>query len=164
MAAPTVIQGDLHVTGTVTGGSLTPSALTVTNASVSSTAAIAATKLEHQFALSYTQNGTAASATIPLHVAYGAGTIVAIKAASIAIAVGAATVTVDLKKGGTTCLSGVITLDSGNTARTSEAGSLTVTTYSADNFLELVIVATAGGGTLPTGLIVTVILRENAAP
>lgn len=164
MAAPTVIQGDLHVTGTVTGGSLTPSALTVTNASVSSTAAIAATKLEHQFALSYTQNGTAASATIPLHVAYGAGTIVSVKAASIAIAVGAATVTVDLKKGGTTCLSGVITLDSGNAARTSEAGSLTVTTYSADNFLELVIVATAGGGTLPTGLIVTVILRENAAP
>ena len=164
MAAPTVIQGDLHVTGTVTGGSLTPSALTVTNASVSSTAAIAATKLEHQFALSYTQNGTAASATIPLHVAYGAGTIVSVKAASIAIAVGAATVTVDLKKGGTTCLSGVITLDSGNAARTSEAGSLTVTTYSADNFLELVIVATAGGGTLPPGLIVTVILRENAAP
>ena len=164
MAAPTVIQGDLHVTGTVTGGSLTPSALTVTNASVSSTAAIAATKLEHQFALSYTQNGTAASATIPLHVAYGAGTIVSVKAASIAIAVGAATVTVDLKKGGTTCLSGVITLDSGNAARTSEAGSLTVTTYSADNFLERVTVPTAGGGTLPTGLIGTVNLRENAAP
>lgn len=164
MAAPTVIQGDLHVTGTVTGGSLTPSALTVTNASVSSTAAIAATKLEHQFALSFCSSGNAASATIPLHVAYGAGTIVSIKAASVTAPAGAATVTIDLKKGGTTCLSGVITLDSGNTARTSEAGSLSVTTYSADNFLELVIVATAGGGTLPTGLIVTVILRENAAP
>ena len=164
MAAVSTIQGDAHFTGTVTAGGLTPSAGTVTNTSVSATAAIAATKLEHQFALSYTQNGTAASATIPLHVAYGAGTIVSIKAASIAAAVGAATVTVDLKKGGTTCLPGVITLDSGNTARTSEAGSLTVTTYSADNFLELVIVATAGGGTLPTGLIVTVILRENAAP
>lgn len=159
------ITGDLVVTGTLYTGAFVPSSGSVTNASVAATAAIAATKLEHQFALTYGTSGTAASATVPIHIGYGlTGDIISIKAASIAIAVGAATVTVDLKKNGTTCLTGVITLDSGNTARVAEAGTLSVTTYAAGDLFELVIVATASGGTLPTGLGVTVILREDAAP
>ena len=75
-----------------------------------------------------------------------------------------ATVTVDLKKNGTTVLTGVITLDNGNTAYIPEAGSLGTATYGNDDVLTLVIVAAASGGTLPTGLGVTVILREDAAP
>lgn len=166
MATPNVFQGDLHVTGTITAGALTPSGGTVKNSSVSSAAGdeIVATKLEHQHVLVYGKAGTAASETFGLYTAYGDGSIVSVKAASVAIAVGSATVTVDLKKNGTTVLSSVITLDSGNTARVAEAGTLSVTTYGDGDFFELVIVATASGGTIPTGLQVTVVLREDAAP
>jgi hypothetical protein len=81
----------------------------------------------------------------------------------VAIAVGGATVTVDVKKNGATVLSSVITLDSGNTARIMENGTLSGTTLAAGDFLEAVIVATAGGGTIPTGLLVQVIIDEDAA-
>lgn len=165
MAMVNTTYGDMHVTGTLTAGALTPSGGSVTNSSVSASAAIQASKLEHQLHLTYGQSGTAASVTIPLHCAYGAtGDIISIKAGSVAVAVGAATVTVDLKKNGTTCLSGVITLDTGNSTYTGEAGTLSVTDYVAGDVFTLVIVATAGGGTLPTGLFVTVVLREDAAP
>lgn len=164
MSLAQVVYGDLHITGTMTAGALTPSGGSVTNASVAAAAAIQASKLEHQLHLTYGQSGTAASATIPIHCGYGAGTIVSIKAFSVAAAVGVATVVIDLKKNGTTVLSSTITLDNANTAYVPEAGSLSTTTFNADDVLTLVITATAGGGTLPTGLGVTVILRENAAP
>lgn len=164
MASPTTFSGDVVVPGTLYVGSFVPSAGSVRNAGVAADAAIQATKLQHQYVQHYFKTGTAATETVPIHVAYGAtGTIVAIKAGSIAIAVGAATVTIDLKKNGTTCLSAVITLDSGNTARVVEAGTLTVTDYVTGDFFELVITATAGGGTIPTGLGVVVVFREDAA-
>jgi len=159
------VDGDFLVGGTLYVGSFVPSSGSIRNASVAADAAIAASKLEHQFALTYGTSGTAASATIPIHCAYGAtGDVISIKAGSVAIAVGAATVTVDLKKNGTTVLTGVITLDTGNTAYIGEAGSILTAPYVAGDTFTLVVVATAGGGTLPTGLFVTVILREDAAP
>lgn len=165
MAAPTTFPGDVHISGSLTCGSFTPSSGSVTNASVSASAAVQASKLEHQYQPVYRQNGSASSVTETIHVGYGAtGDIIAFRAGSVAIAVGAATVTVDLKKNGTTCLSGVITLDSGNTAYTPEAGTLTTTTYVAGDVFTIVTVATAGGGTLPTGLFVQPIFREDAAP
>ncbi len=164
MATPTVIQGDVHIVGNLTGATVTPSSSTVTDAAVSASAAISASKIQQQYVFNLCFTGSAASGTYGFHIAYGAGTIVAIQAASVTAAVGAATVTIDLKKGGSSVLTGVITLDNANTARTAEAGSISSASYSAGNFFEVVTVATAGGGTLPTGLVISVVLRENPNP
>lgn len=132
---------------------------------IEAAAGVEYTKLQQFRAPIYSQTGTAASATIPIGVVYGAsGTMVAIKAGSIVACVGAATITVDLKKNGTTMLSSVITLDNANTARIMEAGTLSVTSLTAADFLELVVTATAGGGTLGTGLLVQVWYSESASP
>lgn len=164
MATPTVIQGDVHIVGALTGASITPSSSTVTDASVSASAAISASKLVHQQIINLPFTGTAVSGTYGFHIAYGAGTIVAISAGSVTAASGAATFTVDLKKGGSSVLSSVITLDNANTARVAEAGTISSASYSAGNFFEIVTVATAGGGTLPTGVVISVVLRENPNP
>ena len=157
------IEGDQYFAGNVEFKAITLNSGAVTNAMVNSSAAIATTKMRHRHNLVYNQNGTAATETVPIFICSGAvGEIVSIKAATIAACSGAATITIDLKKGGTTCLSSVITLDNANTARTSEAGTLSVTTLAVGNFLELVVTATAGGGTLGTGLIVEVVVDEDA--
>lgn len=137
----------------------------VTNAKVAAGAAIAASKLVHQHRINYSQpNTTATAVTQVIYRCYGAtGTIKEIAAGSIGIAVGAATVTVDVKKNGTTVLSGVITLDSGNTARVAELGTVSVPALAAGDVLEVVTTATAGGGTIPTGLFVSVTVEEDPA-
>ncbi len=136
----------------------------ISDVTVAPDAGIQATKLEHQYELTYGQPNTAATTiTLPLHVVRGAtATLESICAGSIVAAIGGASVTVDLKKNGTTCLTGVITLDSGNTAYIPEAGVVSVSAAVADAVYTLVITATVGGGTLPTGLFVTVKIREDA--
>jgi hypothetical protein len=163
--ATSTINSNLHVIGTITASAgVTPSTNSITDSHVQAGAGIAASKIEHQYTITYGQTGTGTAATIPIHVAYGDGEIVSFRAGSIAIAVGAATCTVDLKKNGSSVLSSVITLDSANTARVMEAGTLSSSTYSNDDFFEVVVTATAGGGTIPTGLAVQAVLREDAAP
>lgn len=138
--------------------------LSLTDQHIAATAAIQATKMVHQHSFKYSQpNTTATAETRTLHVAHASGTLVAFRAGSIAIAAGAATVTVDLKKNGTTVLSAVITLDSGNTARVSEDATLSVTSYAAGDWFEIVTTATAGGGTIPTGFFCEMVCRENPA-
>ena len=157
-------DGDLHVNGALTAKTMTPPDGTITNAMVNASAGIVYTKLEHLMAFVHSQSGTVASATLPIGFVRGAtGTMLTISAGSIVAAIGAATVTIDLKKNGTTMLSGVITLDNANTARVIEDGTLSVTSLAADDFLELVITATAGGGTLPTGFGVQVWWKELAS-
>jgi hypothetical protein len=126
-------------------------------------AGIEYTKSQQKFVLTYAQDGTIASATVPIHIVHGAaGGVIAVKAGSITACAGAATVTVDLKKNGTSVLAAVITLDSGNTARVPEDGTLVADpSDAADDFFELVVVATAGGGTLGTGLCVSVAFYED---
>lgn len=137
----------------------------VTNAKVSASAAISASKLQHQHRVKFDQpNTSATSETRVIYRCYGAtGTIKEFAAGSIAIAAGAATVTLDLKKNGTSVLSGVITLDTGNTARVAELASLSGTSLAAGDVLEVVTVATAGGGTLPTGVFASLTVEEDAA-
>lgn len=162
MAQVLRIDGDAHITGSVSCGGFSSSSGSITNAMVSASADILSTKLEMQKSITYGQNGTASSVTVPIHCVYGAtGVVLSLKAGSIVANIGAATVTVDLKKNGTTMLSGVITLDNSNTARVAEAGSLSVTSLAAGDLLEIVTVATAGGGTLATGLFVTLTWSEK---
>lgn len=165
MAQPTRVEGDLYINGNLSSKTATPAAGSIVNASVASNAGISATKVQHQHRHVFTQpNTSATSETKAIYVCYGAtGTVIAFSAGSIAAAVGAATVTVDLKKNGSSILTAVITLDNANTARVVEAGTLTgSTSLVAGDLLEVVTVATAGGGTLPTGVYAVVTINEDA--
>lgn len=146
---------------TLQAQTLIPSAGCVLDAHVGAAAGIAASKMHHRHSKSLSQTGSAATATHPIHVVQGAtATLLSFKAGSIAIAAGAATVEIDLKKNGASILTAPITLDSANTARVLEAGTLSATALVAGDFLEVAITATAGGGTLPTGLLVQLELDE----
>ena len=156
---PMIIGGAVSFTGPV---GLPASTVTPAQLNADTADPIPSEMSEQQICKTYATSGTAASATVPIHVAEGDGALVALRCGSIAIAIGAATVTVDLKKNGTTVLSSVVTLDSANTARILEDATISSAAYSEDDFFELVIVATAGGGTIPTGLIVQLVAREAA--
>lgn len=158
------INDDLHVGGHLSANSQTIGAGAVSNTSVAAGAGISASKLEHQYRKELTQPNTAAtSETRVIHVARGSGTIIKFSAGSIAIAVGAATVTVDLKKNGASILSGVITLDTGNTVYVPENGTVSNTAVAAGDVFTVTTVATAGGGTLPTGVFASLDLSEAYA-
>ena len=144
-------------------GSLTPG--TVQDADLAGSANLDPTKMRHQYCAVFAQANSAAASDTGrvIHVVKGAtGTVVAFRAGSIVAATGNATVTVDLKKNGTTMLSAVITLDSSNTAYVLEEATLSVTAVVAGDVLTLVIVATVGTGALPTGLFAEVVVREDA--
>jgi hypothetical protein len=157
-------EGDVFVAGNLGCTSITLPASSVEADDIEANAGIEYTKLEHEHRAGYAQANTAAAdETRAVAVIRGTtGTLLSFKAGSIAKAVGDATCTVDLKKNGTTVLSGVITLDSGNTNRVSEAGTLSVTTLAADDLLEVVIDGTIGTGTLPTGVYCEVRWAEDA--
>lgn len=157
--AQSTINSDLYVRGRLTPTQLDIPSGTVDNAAVSASAAIATTKLNHRHQASYAQpNTTATTETRTLHVCRAAGTIMEFVAGSIAACAGAATITLDLKKNGTSVLTTILTLDNANTARVHEAAVLnsSLTTVAAGDWLEVVITATAGGGTLGTGLFCSV--------
>lgn len=156
------IDGNLVVTDNINCKTLTAREGGITNAAIAAAAAIAATKIQKPRLLRYWKAGTAASESVPIYVCLGAtATLQSIKVGSIAIAVGSATVTVDLKKNGTTVLSAVVTLNSANTARVAVDGTITVPGAVVGDFYELVITATAAGGTIPTGLFVEVEVFED---
>lgn len=134
------------------------------NSQVTAGAGIEAEKLEHHHSITGNQPNTAATTeTRVIHDVYGAtGDVLAFEAGSIVAATGDSTVTLDVLKNGTTILTGVITLDNGNTARITEAGSISVAGLVDGDILEVVIVATVGTGSLPTGLFYNLRLNEDA--
>lgn len=158
------VIGDLVVTGNLSAGGLYLSSSVVSNAQVAAGANVDANKLQHQHRALFEQPNTAAtSETKAVHVAKASGTVEAFVAGSIVAPIGGATVTVDLKKNGTTVLTAVITLDNGNTAYVVEAGTVSVSAYVAGDVFTVVTVATTGGGTLPTGVFAAATFNENPA-
>lgn len=157
-------EGDLVVTGRLTAGHISYPSNEISNAAIASDAGIDAEKLEHQYCKSYSQpNTTATAETRILHVVHGdTAEVLEFEAGSIVANVGAATVTVDLKKNGTTILSAVITLDNTNTAYVTEAGTISSANLVDGDVLTIVTTATAGGGTIATGFFCSVKLREKA--
>ncbi len=173
MAQAGYIDGDLTVNGTVYGKGFAPGPsplALITDALISATAAIATTKMRHRSIITLPFNAnsgaTAAAVIVPAHAVYGAtGSIVAYGVGSVAIAVGAATVVLDLLKNGSSILTGTITLDSANTARVIEAApGFTSTNLVVGDLLEAKIVsATAGGGTIPVGAFFRLVVDEDPA-
>lgn len=160
--ATTVIESDVLIRGALVAESFTTPAQSVNSDAIKTGANLDADKLESRIYSSHSQpNSAATTETRPLFVARKAGTVKEVAAGSIAKAVGAATVTLDIKKNGMTILSSVITLDSANTNRIVEVGTLSDAPFAAGDWFEVVIVATAGGGTLPTGVFVQMECDQN---
>lgn len=160
------LNGDLYVDGNFSCRGFSLPSGAVQDSSVAAGALgnyIQSTKLRQQIKKTYAQpNVTAVTETKPIWVAFGAtGTLVAFEAGSIVAAIGAATVTLDLKKNGASVLSSVITLNNANTARIVVNATFASTAYVTGDWFDVVVVATAGGGTLPTGLFAFLVATED---
>lgn len=162
----TVLRGTTQILGSLV---LPSGSVGATN--IAAGANIETSKLVHRHALSISQaNGTAvADAEYPLHIFRGTtGTIVAIEVAIETAAAGAATVDIDLELGNAgsafaSVLSAAIQLDNATVIRTPVAGTVSSTSAADGDILKVTVDATAGGGTLPQGLIVTLTLDETPA-
>lgn len=161
----TKFPNDVLVAGslTVEGGVNIPAA-TIGDSQVTAASPLGVTKTAHQHLKGWRQPNTAATSEArQIHTARAAGVVDDFWAGSIAKAVGDSTVTVDLRKNGTTILSGVITLDSGNANYVAEAGTVSGSAYAAGDTFTVVITATAGTGTLPTGVFAEAVFNEAAS-
>lgn len=138
---------------------------TIGDANVSAISPLETTKTRRRFNKLFAQSVGSAAADMTghvLHVVYGAtGSVIAIRAGVVVAAAGNSTVTVDVKKNGTSILTGVITLDSGNTIYVVEAGSIASAGLVAGDVLTVVLDATVGSGTLPQGVFVDVVIDED---
>ena len=175
-----VIAGDLYVRGSLKIGNKLqvdeiPSAC-VEDSSVKADAAVAATKIEQQHAISYYQpDGTdVVAAIMPVHIVYGAtGTLIGFEAACVdAPTGGTATFTVDLQKANEGAPAPATVLDGGTPitfvnddtddcevlAGTLDSSKLIL---SVGDILFVVVVVSAGTGAQGQGLIVTLTLRET---
>jgi hypothetical protein len=159
------ISEDVFFRGAARFSNMYPSPNCIKDAHVAADAGLQTNKMEHKHRKSYSQPlSAAASETKTLHVVIGTtGTVKAFKAGSITVCAGNATVTLDLKKNGTSILSAVITLNNANTARIAVAGTISSTTLAAGDWLEVVITATIGTGTLATGVFCELEIDEDAS-
>lgn len=87
----------------------------------------------------------------------------AVRAGVSVACIGDSTITVDVRKNGTSILSSTIVLDNSNTAFAEESGSISTSSYAAGDDLEVVVTVSAGTGTLGQGLHVDLILNEAAS-
>lgn len=164
MATAATIEGDLLVRGAVIPQSLYLPASSVTNASVLAGAGIDASKLQHQHTRTMSQvlGVDATTEARVIHVVYGAtGTLLDFRAGAVVVAGAATTVTVDLKKNGTTVLSAVITLDNSQVAYQEVAGTITSASVAAGDVLSVHLILS--GANEPQGVYANLVLREDAA-
>lgn len=146
-------------------GAVSLPASTVGNSEFDQDDPLASVNAYHRFLRGWSQPNTAATSEVrTIHVARAAGTVNDFRAGSIGIAVGDSTVTVNLKKNGATILTGVVTLDeTGEVSRVSVAGTISDADYVAGDWFEIEFVATAGTGTLPTGVYAQALFDEAPA-
>jgi len=138
-------------------------ASSITNTMIATSADIDASKLEQYKVVTYAQAGTAATETVILGVIRGAtGLTLAVECSNVTACAGASTVTVDVKKNGTTILSSVVTLDSSTGALGVETGTVTVTSLADGDVLTAVITANQSGtDALASGVAVQVDWNED---
>lgn len=138
----------------------------VTAANIAAAAGVEATKLEHQHREIYQQESdtTSVSEDRVVHVVKGTtGDLKTFRAGSVVANIGAATITVDLHKNGSTILTAPISLDSGDAAYALVAGVISSEPVVADDVLEVVVVATAGGGTVGKGVFASLDVFEDVS-
>lgn len=161
------IDGNLHVTGTLKVGSMDLPAAAVTDDNMDPANPIDVDKQIHQYVHTYAQNRAAAVAAERKAVfsATGDGALVNVQAGVTQAAVGDSTITVDVYKNGVSVLTGVLTIDSGDAAFATQTAVVTPGSegYSAGQVFEVVIAVTAGTGTLPRGVYVSLTVNEEAS-
>lgn len=164
------IAGDLVVSGSiVAGGTVHLADGQVADDQVAAGAEIAATKLEHQHALSATISGTVAAATIPIHLCRAAVEIVDVQVVALTAPTGGdKAFTVDVKKGNqstalASVLSAVITVNSTVADREVKTGTVTTTAAAADDVLVVVVATSGSTGTQASNVVVVVTIRELPA-
>ena len=161
------IPADVNIAGTLRATTFILPTAIVLDATVAGAAGIQASKLQHRHQPVY--NGgdsitTAVTNRQVLHYVYGTtGTILAFRCGSVVANVGAATVSIQLKKNGANILTAATVLDNANTAFIveNEAG-FTSTALVLGDVLEVDITAAAGGGTLGKGVFASLVLNEDA--
>ncbi len=165
MGQPLVIPSDLYVSGRISCQYLTIPAETVSNDNFTTDTSkrLATTKQVHQHNRTHSQaNTTATSETRVLAEVRGAtGTLKGFTAGSIVPCTTGATITVDLRKNGTTVLTAVITLNGSSVAYVSQTGTFASTSLVQGDVLTAVITATVGSGTLGTGTFCTLVWDED---
>lgn len=167
MPSPTTLQGDTVVTGNFSAKTITLPAGGVSDQNIAAGAPnrfVSASKLEHQSAKHFSQGSAtvASSATQSLHSVYGAtATLLAFSVGCIVAPVGAATVSFDLKVAGVSLLSAPVVLNSSSVSRTPQFATVATPGLTQNQLVEIVVTATAGGGTLPSGIYADVVLTED---
>lgn len=162
------VDGDLHVVGNLSAATMDFPTGGIVNANVASTAAIAASKLQTYIAKVYVQDdGTdIAAATVPIHLVRAAGsgscTLKSFDVCCIdAPSASNEGFTVDLKMGGVSVLSAVITYTAARTDLDVMEGTITDASHDHDDLLVVVVAALGATGTKGQGLHVELRLEET---
>lgn len=166
MASLNTIDGDLSVRGVLRPTQFAAPASCIGDSNFDGSAPLTALKQQHQHQKVYSQSNGAASVTDRkvVHVAYGAtGTVVAVRAGVVTAQVGGATLTIDLKKNGTSILTGTFQVTSAIAVFALVNGSIATAGYVAGDVFEVVVTEATGGGTQGQGLFVQLIVREDPA-
>lgn len=174
MAEDGLLPGNWRVTGTLRPAAIDIPANSVDDVDIKSGANVAATKLEHQYDLKYTQDAGAAvvSATRNLHIVRGAtGSVISVEAMVDTAPTGAdRTITIDVQKGNqstafATLLAATLVINNTTAAREVKTASLVASPTLADGDTVRVVVTVAGAaGAQGQGLNVTIMVREKADP
>ena len=148
-----------------TGGTFTLEAGVVVNESIASSAAIDADKMQHVYkpgtGFGFVIGGTPTTREEIVFVASQAGTIRGFGA--LLYDTGTSTsITFDLKKNGSTVLSGVVTITNATADRAVQAGTLSVTSFAADDVLSISMAVSSSTGA--QGPFAFIELEENQAP
>jgi len=132
---------------------------------IEAAAGIEATKLEHAHRAVYAQESATTAAAAKdevIHVVKGtAGTLQEFKAGNVVANLVDATITVDLHKNGVSILTAAIELDNTDLAYIPKAGIVDTGAVVADDVLEVVVTAAAGGGTIGKGVFAYLDIHED---
>lgn len=167
--AQDVLNHDVHVNGTLSAKLFNPPSGCIDDDAIEAAAEIGATKVVHQFPVTYQQPIASAvvAATAYLHIARGDGTIASLEAAVDTVATGAdRTVTIDLKKstaGGAfaSVLTGTLVHNDASTSRTATAATVNTTSYVDGDIFQLTVAVAGAAGNQALGLVVTLNLQES---
>jgi hypothetical protein len=148
-----------------TGGTFNLEAGVVTNESIASGAAIDADKMQHTYKpgtnFGFVIGGTPTTREEIVYVASQAGTVRGF-AALLNETGTSSSITFDLKKNGVTMLSSVVTITNATADRAVTAGTLSVTSFAADDVLSISMAVSSSTGA--QGPFAFIELEENQAP
>lgn len=172
MTSPIIIPNDVQIQGDFSATTMSFPDASIDDDAVSSSAAIQATKLVHQFPVRYSQaSGTDVTTKTELvHRVYGAtATLVAVKVIpDTAPTGGDKAFTVDVKKSTgaaafATVLSSVVTVNNSSVNRTVQSATISSASAVAGDVYEVVITTSGSTGSQGQGVLVVLEFRQAPA-